>query len=274
MGATTPNIGLYKPGGGSSGLIVPDEVADIDRLNGNFDLIDAFAGTTDSRLDALESSPSTAIVRGSTAARDVAFPPPSTVPAQVSLANSKPVWFNTDTGWLEGYFAVTGSVGLAAKGLSANVPAGWYPVEEGPYQRLQPSATFTTANSTPIRSWDGTTERNGGAAWFTYDNSNGRVTVVKGGRYRILAWTTQDVGSGMSLHQLRRNGAVLVDGPSTALNSNFYTIWAADLTLAVDPGTYFDVYTANGGVTTHRGTSTSVRGEFLVQYIGPALVTD
>lgn len=45
MGATTPNIGLYKPGGGSSGLIVPDEVADVDRLNGNFDLIDAFAGS-------------------------------------------------------------------------------------------------------------------------------------------------------------------------------------------------------------------------------------
>lgn len=40
----TPNLNLYKPGGGSSGLIQPDEVADIDRLNGNFDLIDAFAG--------------------------------------------------------------------------------------------------------------------------------------------------------------------------------------------------------------------------------------
>ena len=43
MPASTPFLGLYKPGGGSSGLITPDEVVDIDRLNTNADLIDAFA---------------------------------------------------------------------------------------------------------------------------------------------------------------------------------------------------------------------------------------
>lgn len=43
MPAFTPFLNLYKPGGGSTGLIVPDEVADIDRLNANFDSIDAFA---------------------------------------------------------------------------------------------------------------------------------------------------------------------------------------------------------------------------------------
>lgn len=45
MGATTPNLSLYKPGGGSSGTIVPDERVDVDRLNDNSDKIDAFAGT-------------------------------------------------------------------------------------------------------------------------------------------------------------------------------------------------------------------------------------
>lgn len=54
MGATTPNLGLYKPGGGSSGLITPDETADIDRLNDNFDVIDGFAGTTNGRVTSLE----------------------------------------------------------------------------------------------------------------------------------------------------------------------------------------------------------------------------
>ncbi len=43
MPASTPFLGLYKPGGGSSGLILPDEVVDIDRINGNSDIIDQFA---------------------------------------------------------------------------------------------------------------------------------------------------------------------------------------------------------------------------------------
>lgn len=43
MPASTPFLRLYKPGGGSTGLITPDEVVDIDRLNTNADLIDAFA---------------------------------------------------------------------------------------------------------------------------------------------------------------------------------------------------------------------------------------
>lgn len=43
MPASTPFLGLYKPGGGSTGLILPDEVVDIDRINGNSDIIDQFA---------------------------------------------------------------------------------------------------------------------------------------------------------------------------------------------------------------------------------------
>lgn len=43
MPAYTPFLTLYKPGGGSTGLIVPDEVVDVDRLNANSDVIDAFA---------------------------------------------------------------------------------------------------------------------------------------------------------------------------------------------------------------------------------------
>jgi len=39
----TEFLNLYLPGGGSTGTITPDEVADIDRLNQNFRLIDDFA---------------------------------------------------------------------------------------------------------------------------------------------------------------------------------------------------------------------------------------
>ena len=44
MSAFTSRAGLYKPGGGSTGLILPDETVDIDKLNRNFDKIDALLG--------------------------------------------------------------------------------------------------------------------------------------------------------------------------------------------------------------------------------------
>ena len=47
MSASTTFLNLYKPGGGSTGLIVPDEVVDIDRINTNMDTIDTFASGMD-----------------------------------------------------------------------------------------------------------------------------------------------------------------------------------------------------------------------------------
>lgn len=44
MSASTTKIDLYKPGGGSTGTITPDETADIDKLNDNFDKIDDAVG--------------------------------------------------------------------------------------------------------------------------------------------------------------------------------------------------------------------------------------
>lgn len=54
MPAFTSFLNLYKPGGGSTGVITPDETADIDRLNEDLDLIDAFASAADGRLDTQE----------------------------------------------------------------------------------------------------------------------------------------------------------------------------------------------------------------------------
>jgi hypothetical protein len=47
MAGTTPNLGLYLPGGGSTGTYVPDEVADIDTLNQNFLTLDTAVGDPD-----------------------------------------------------------------------------------------------------------------------------------------------------------------------------------------------------------------------------------
>jgi hypothetical protein len=44
MGQTTSRANLYLPGGGSTGTNLPDETADIDKLNDNFKKIDALLG--------------------------------------------------------------------------------------------------------------------------------------------------------------------------------------------------------------------------------------
>lgn len=41
MAEFTDHLNLYKPGGGATGAITPDEVVDIDRVNANMDAIDA-----------------------------------------------------------------------------------------------------------------------------------------------------------------------------------------------------------------------------------------
>lgn len=44
MGQNTTRLGLYLPGGGSTGLITPDEAADIDKINDNMKKIDTETG--------------------------------------------------------------------------------------------------------------------------------------------------------------------------------------------------------------------------------------
>ena len=44
MARFTTKLALYKPGGGASGIILPDEAADIDKINSNMDSIDAALG--------------------------------------------------------------------------------------------------------------------------------------------------------------------------------------------------------------------------------------
>lgn len=53
----TSRLNLYKPGGGSLGTNTPDETADIDKLNGNFDDIDAAVGVEICTSSSRPSSP-------------------------------------------------------------------------------------------------------------------------------------------------------------------------------------------------------------------------
>lgn len=69
MGQFTPNLNLYKAGGGSTGLVTPDEVADIDKaVNANLDKIDAWAGPI---AASLPTPVTTGIVSGTSALWEV-----------------------------------------------------------------------------------------------------------------------------------------------------------------------------------------------------------
>lgn len=92
------------------------------------------ARSTESRIADLESRIGRVIPgrladigRGPTSERDFLYGVPATTAQQAALANRKIVWFNTDKGWEETYYAPTGLAGLTARGLVVGTPAAWYP---------------------------------------------------------------------------------------------------------------------------------------------------
>ena len=136
----TPNLNLYLPGGGGSGTI-PDEIADIDKLNANFRTIDAslgghvapaiagyspefpgqFAYVRDTKSLYINdpAGSGVSLVRGTpsvvtAAARDIVF----TSPKQGDTV------YRQDTNYTETYFELYNA---STNPLGATV-AGWYPV--------------------------------------------------------------------------------------------------------------------------------------------------
>ena len=173
MPASTTRLALYKPGGGSTGTITPDEVADIDKLNANFDKIDAAAGASGytsttrpgspfngqliyesdtrqmTRWDqglgqwVLASSPAT----GTTVQRDARYPIPGTDAGKVAFAALGMEWFNTDKGWIEQYFAGTA---MAGSGRFSRTAANWYPSVRNGRVPIRPTAVTLGAGTSAV----------------------------------------------------------------------------------------------------------------------------
>lgn len=217
------------------------------------------------------------ILRGTTAQRNAAYGVPTTTAQHVALANQKVTFYNTDTGWEESYYAVTGSAGLTARGLITGTAPGWYPTGAGPWCIMQPSAAKSVTSDTYLGGWNGTVRRNGGAAWF-----NPTATVIqvqKAGLYDFGYWTNQQNGSGIANYYLRilnSAGTVVdayVDGGGFALNGSFaskvhHSVEAYPLTA----GQQIAPHIASGSLQVH--FVGNVRGQLYARYVGPALVTD
>ncbi|WNO27804.1 minor tail protein [Microbacterium phage Huwbert] len=216
---------------------------------------------------------------GTTAQRDQYYGVPATSAARVVLANRQPVFFNTDLGWYESYYVVNTLTNPGVPGLQSTVPSGWYPIGEGPYIRLIPSATFAVNNNVTVQGWaapgTGKSVRKGGADWFTY--SAGFITMPMAGRYRVRCKTQLVNGTGTCVFYLNASWDNMnLDGAYFNLNGSYGT--RMDLTTAntyVPQGGTLRLLCAVGSLTVHIGGNNvdENSGEFSIEYIGPALAS-
>ena len=216
--------------------------------------------------------------RGSTAQRDTIFGIPGTDTTRAALANRKVVWFNTDTGWEESYYATTGLTGLTVTGLVTGAAHGWYPTGRGPMLLLEPPTSVNNTGPSFVNGW-GWTRRVGGGAWFTASNGT-LIQILKHGRYDVRAWTVQQAGSGTTNFHLRvvaADGTTIiynVDGNAFPLNGSLYTRVHAEVDdVILSASNQVGLYLHSGSLSIHVG-SIAPRGQLLVRYIGPPLVTD
>lgn len=79
------------------------------------------------RLSAVERRLPPPPLSGPTDRRDLYYPIPADAPGKLALANKAPIWYNTDLGYWQGYFAPA-QVGLTPRGLAGGNLAGWYPL--------------------------------------------------------------------------------------------------------------------------------------------------
>lgn len=218
---------------------------------------------------------------GTTAERDALFGVPgASVPAQVSLANQRVAWWNTELGWEESFYAVTGSAGLTVPGLHASVAAGWYPTGVGPYMTLQPTAGGAAAGGGYLGGWNGQTMRRGGAAWFTATSTE--LLINKPGLYDLSAFTVQQSGSGVAYYALRvlnAAGSVITAARENAaeplLAAPYLAIAEYQFETTIVQPSRLMWFTVGGTLSVHQTAATAgVRGQMKARYLGPALVTD
>jgi hypothetical protein len=150
-------------------------------------------------------------LRGTTARRDAMFTP-TTDAERATLANRKVLWFNTDRGWLESYFAVDGTPGLTVVGVLgtttfATHPAGWYPLA---------GSTVIIAHK-GHQEWSGNMNSNPGTVLIDHpsqvavggiqDFDRNQITVTTGGYYRVRAAVlTADFFAKDGMVRIRING--------------------------------------------------------------------
>ena len=156
----------------------------------------------------------------------------------------------------------------------------------GPSINMVPTAVFSGSDAgTAVRGLGtlgtGYSTRKGGSDWLTYDDSTGRITMVKAGVYRIFAKTEITTGSG-------NFSAGLMVGPSASAINTLDTYYTLSSTLFVALQDSHEDWVAKAGdvayIQNFNGASISwhmranlssnIGGQFSVKYVGPPLVSN
>lgn len=213
--------------------------------------------------------------RGTTAERNARFGVPGSNPERVALANRQIVWFNTDLGWEECYYATTGKVGLLALGLVGDASSGWYPVGPGPLCAVKPSASKSVGAASYLGGWDGTKYQRGGDSWFT--STSNYLSVLVSGVYDFGFWTQQDTGSSTPDYKLRvldSTGSLVTTLGGGAFPKSASLSTRVELSVAQSllmSGYRLAPYLSSGSSTVHQGSE--MLGQLWAFYKSPPLVS-
>lgn len=219
------------------------------------------------------------VAQGTTAQRDARYGVPSTDAARVALANQRVVWWNSELGWEESYYAVTGLAGLTVPGLIAGTASGWYPIGRGPIGTLHAASGGQSRSANQVyEAWQdfgtGDSHRNAGAAFLSRDVH--KLVMGIPGRWRIVAGLFVPNGSGTGVVSLRvYNSAAtalkIIQKPAPLLASFGQFIEWEFPNMPVPAAAYATLYVdaTPGGAWTIGGSN----GYLLVEYLGPALPT-
>lgn len=191
MGALTPTLGLYKPGGGSSGVITPDEIVDVDKLNENSDLIDAEAASVRAALAAQ-------------VARNQQFSGPAASKGSVAGMKRGDTYQETD-GTYPNFFVYDGT--------------NW---KNRTRARAQLVSALSTINGSNFADWSGASAgfvyQEGGVFWVSPTPGPGDledVLIPYTGRWRI-SYSVRTNGVVPLTIDMFRNGTVVANEPSAS----------------------------------------------------------
>lgn len=224
--------------------------------------------------------------RGTTAQRDAQFGVPATAPQIAALANRKVTWFNTNLGWEESYYAVTGTAGLTAIALVTGAASGWYPTGgELPYVNLAARAPQTLAAAAVFVNWGnpgtGYSTRGGGAAAIAVASGVSRPKIA--GRFRCTVMLPVQPGSGsgtLGLGHYLSGGVLghLDDSHTVTLNATLPTQFqlSAVHNLLVDESMRVYAYSISGAQFAPSASTTTEMfyGHYTLEYLGPPLVSN
>ncbi|WNT44337.1 minor tail protein [Microbacterium phage Mabodamaca] len=280
LSRTTGNLDLPSRTSGDLPLSRTSGTLDLpSRTTGNLDLGSRVSGSLPfSRVQHV-------VGKSGTATRDAYYGVPTTDAARAALANSRPIWYNTDLGWQESYYAPVGTPGLTAPGLASGVEAGWYPTGLGPEIQVSGSVPIAATAGNGVPGWD-TVQFTRGASWFLrtgFENGawDGRyIRVLKAGRYDVTINETFTNGSGVANMWLAHWAAPgapyrATQGYPVPLQASFYESRVMEFkSHPALAGEFFGEVCHSGSLAVHVGTDHAIRARFTVRYVGPLMAAN